>query len=109
VDDRAFPAGTPERAVEEIANRTPGYSSWQPERWPVCCSDAAAFAEPIGIEAIRERRLEREALTAIAQDFELDSGEAKALLATLDRDHGPTAYLFQCRHCKKSLITVDCP
>jgi len=29
------------------------------------------------------------------------------MLKTLDRDHGPTAYVFACRHCDNKPAYVD--
>src|SRR3954452_7382977 len=29
--------------IEEVSLRTPGYNSWQEERWFTCCDDAAAY------------------------------------------------------------------
>ena len=54
VDSEAFPDGTPDDAVEEIRERTPGFNSWQAEQWPLCCGDTAAFLMPAGIAEIRE-------------------------------------------------------
>src|SRR4051812_39850670 len=49
VDTDAFPEGTPETVIAEISERTPGYSAWQSEQWPVCCNDGTAFLGPMGI------------------------------------------------------------
>src|SRR5262245_5821440 len=40
---------TPEAAIEEISERTPGFATWQSGHWPCCCDDAAAFITPAGI------------------------------------------------------------
>ncbi|MCO1987260.1 hypothetical protein FA421_32030, partial [Pseudomonas aeruginosa] len=36
-------AGVAADIVTEVCERTPGYTSWQQERWLVCCEDACAF------------------------------------------------------------------
>ncbi|MGV8637106.1 CbrC family protein, partial [Pseudomonas aeruginosa] len=38
--------------VTEVCERTPGYTSWQQERWLVCCEDACAFRGDAGREEI---------------------------------------------------------
>src|SRR5215210_4945294 len=36
-------AGLPQSIVDEITLRTPGYVSWQSERWMIHCGDACEF------------------------------------------------------------------
>jgi uncharacterized protein CbrC (UPF0167 family) len=48
VDTEAFADGIPESVIDEISERTPGYSSWQSEHWPACCDDATVFLAPVG-------------------------------------------------------------
>jgi uncharacterized protein CbrC (UPF0167 family) len=104
-----FPDGVPPEIVEEIAFRTPGFSAWQQEQWLSCCGDAAAFLEPAGSAEIRERypQLEGTLMMYIVHELEISGAAATRFLATLDRDQGPTAYVFACRHCDSKLAYID--
>jgi uncharacterized protein CbrC (UPF0167 family) len=48
-------------------------------------------------------------MTYIAEEFGIAGSEAEGFLNLLDRDEGPTAYVFCCRHCGKSPVYIDCP
>ena len=109
VDSEAFPAETPDAAVTEITERTPGYAAWQSEAWPACCSDATAFLGPVGIAEIRERHSELEGfvLSHIIYELGISGGAATRMLQSLRRDASPTAYLFRCLHCGEPRVHVD--
>jgi uncharacterized protein len=111
VDSEAFMGDAPEDAIEEITERTPGYSAWQGEQWPVCCEDATAFIEPLGITEIRARyrELEGMVLSHIIYEMGISGGAATRLLGELDREKGPTAYLFRCLTCESYRVHIDRP
>jgi uncharacterized protein CbrC (UPF0167 family) len=108
VDDSAFSEDVPFDVAEEITERTPGFSSWQTEQWPACCGDATAFLQPAGIKELRrEQELEGIAMGHIVHEMEISGGAARQLLDSLDRDKGPTAYLFQCLKCDRHHLYID--
>jgi uncharacterized protein CbrC (UPF0167 family) len=109
VDSEAFPEGTPDKAIDEIVERTPGFSAWQGERWPVCCDDATAFLMPAGIAEIRARyrSLEGEVLSHIIYELQVSGGAALRMLESLRADESPTAFLFQCLHCERQHFYLD--
>jgi len=109
VDEATLPDGLSEDIVHEVAWRTPGYSAWQAEQWFSCCNDAMTFLEPVGIQEIRERyrELEFNVLGNIIYELHVSGGPAHRLLETLDKQHGPTAYVFQCSHCNAYRTFVD--
>jgi uncharacterized protein CbrC (UPF0167 family) len=110
VDSEAFDGEAPAAAVDEITERTPGFSAFQTEVWPSCCGDAAAFLAPAGIEELREQPgLEGLALNHIIYELGISGGAATTLLNSLHRDTGATTYVFQCLHCRKHLLNIDCP
>jgi uncharacterized protein CbrC (UPF0167 family) len=111
VDSEAFPDDVPESAIEEITERTPGYSAWQGEQWPACCGDAARFLRPTGLAQIRAEQRELEGLLMghIVHEMGISGGAATRLLASLDRDKGPTAYIFECRTCGTPKFHIDQP
>jgi uncharacterized protein CbrC (UPF0167 family) len=109
VDAMAFGKNVPRRAVAEITQRTPGFGSWQPEQWPACCKDATAFLLPAGIAEIREqcRELEGDIMSHIVYGMQISGGAATRLLNSLQRDSGPTLYVFRCLNCKRHHFHVD--
>ncbi|MEJ1968099.1 MAG: CbrC family protein [Rhizomicrobium sp.] len=110
-DEMSLAAGVPRAAVEEVAWRTPGFSSWQPEQWLACCGDAAAFLEPAGHAELQERypALEGTLIAYIMQQMGITGAAAHLLYRSLDRDNGPTAYVFQCRRCDNRPAYIDAP
>lgn len=109
VDTEAFPSTVPAATVVEISERTPGYSAWQSEEWPPCCNDATAFITPAGIGEIRKgfAALEESLLGHIVYNMSIPEPGAAQLLESLDRDAGPTVYLFKCLHCGEYQFTID--
>ena len=111
VDSEAFPEGVPESAIDEITTRTPGYSAWQSERWPACCGDATVFHGPTGIQELRQRdrALEGPLMSHIVYNMAISGAAANRLIESLDRDKGPTAYVFHCPACLMHHFHVDRP
>jgi uncharacterized protein len=111
VDAEAFPDQTPRAAITEITQRTPGYNAWQTEVWPACCNDATAFLGPHGITEIRKEFYEREGeiMTFIVQEMHISGSAAARLLNSLQKDQGPTLFLFQCLHCQAYRFHIDEP
>jgi uncharacterized protein CbrC (UPF0167 family) len=109
VDEAALPDELRENITQEVAWRTPGYNSWQSEQWFACCNDAMRFLEPAGIREIRERyrELESTVLGNIIYDLHISGGAATRMLGSLDKEQGPTAYIFQCIHCSGYRTFVD--
>jgi uncharacterized protein len=96
----------PKAIVEEVAFRTPGFAGWQQEIWMACCNDAAAFLGPAG-----KRELLRKwpgAIPSIRQESGIDDSYWSEYYEALNIDGGPTAYVFQCLHCRKLLGYSDC-
>lgn len=111
VDSEAFPLDTPEPAAVEISERTPGYVTWQSEEWPACCNDATAFLAPAGIADIRKnyRELEADVLSHIVYYMGISGAAAGRLLGSLDREAGPTVFLFRCIACGEYKFYIDGP
>lgn len=89
----------PDNVADEIAHRTPGFSAWQQERWWICCGDGAGFLGPAGKSELLEYG--DAAVAAIRQESGFDADEWSGYFDALNKDHGPTAYIFRCRHCGK--------
>lgn len=99
--------GVPEAVIQEIVNRTPGFSGWQQERWWAHCGDAAAFLGRVGKAELLALGEEAEkinyGLTGKLEDWDTDP-----LLNALDRNGSPTFYLFRCLHCGRLGGYADC-
>ncbi len=108
-DPAGFSEAISQQVVTEIAHRTPGFNAWQEPKWLTCCGDAAAFVEPAGYPDIRARHqlLEGTLMTYIVHELGISGGAAVRFLHGLDRDQGPTAYVFACRHCDAQPAYID--
>jgi uncharacterized protein CbrC (UPF0167 family) len=87
----------PDEVVDEVTLRTPGFCGWQQEKWWTHCGDAAEF---LGVAGSAELQLQWPgAIPAIRATMRYGFTDWAEYLAALNRDHGPTAYVFRCRHC----------
>ncbi len=88
---------------KEVYERTPGYISWQGERWRACCEDFCAFLGDTNAEELRKLGVLEEVLEDYNKNDDMD-------LTAEDIEEGNymSAYLFQCLHCKKYKINADC-
>ena len=109
VDEAMLPEELAEEVVNEIVCRTPGFNAWQTERWFACCGDAMTFLAPVGVAELRRQfpQLEGSVMANIVYDIGISGGEARRALEALDRDQGPTAFLFECTHCGSQQSYVD--
>jgi hypothetical protein len=109
VDSEAFDADASEAIVSVIMERTPGFNSWNNERWPSCCGEPAAYAGPIGYEELRASwpRLEGLLMSQIVYDLGISGSGAVRLLESLRRDASPTAFAFRCLHCEATPAYID--
>jgi uncharacterized protein CbrC (UPF0167 family) len=109
VDDAELPDALPAEAIDELVCRTPGYSAWQTERWFSCCGDAMVFLEPAGLVELRSRypELEFNIRGNILYDLHISGGAVERTLTSLNRNTGPTAYVFHCAHCGAYQTFVD--
>ena len=96
----------PSEVVEEIAFRTPGFSSWQSERWYTHCGDAAEFLGPMGKEDFV--KLGPEVVETFRVESGLEGDEWEFYFSRLNRKFDATAYLFRCRQCGKLGGYSDC-
>ena len=109
VDSEAFDDDASEDAMSTISERTPGFNTWQSEKWPSCCGEPAAFVTPAGYSEIHAKypRLEGTLMMYIVQQMGISGGAATRTLQSLKRDESPTAFLFKCLHCDGMPAYVD--
>jgi uncharacterized protein CbrC (UPF0167 family) len=109
VDSESLDSQVPGSTLEQICGRTPGYDSWNGERWPVCCGDACAFIGPMGIAELRSWSREAEGLlmSHVVHGMGVSGGAALRLVSALRRDHSPTLMVFRCLACEAPRFHVD--
>jgi uncharacterized protein len=105
VDDA--PSSVPETVVDEIAHRTPGFAGWQQERWMYHCGDGEAFLGRVGRQELDGLRPEAHEAIRNAASSVAPRGGAAAVLEALNAETSPTAYLFQCLHCRQYGTYID--
>jgi len=97
---------TPDEA-EEVERRTPGFVTWQGNRWQMCCGRACRYLGEADAEDLQGRWAD-----AVGSLFEHDadwSEIAKSdLISNIRKANGPCAYIFQCVVCSKHRGYWDC-
>lgn len=89
-------------AVEEVTKRTPGYSGWQQEVWLAHCDDLCAFTGFAKSKQIKEY------IEDLKEDLENSGyGDIDELMEGIEEE-ALGAYLFECLHCGKHRIHIDC-
>lgn len=85
--------------IEEVCFKTPGFCGWQQEQWWTHCGDAAEFLGACGYDTILDYGMDLE--IELKREAQLDNADWEKYFKSLDKEKGPTAYLFRCRKCKK--------
>ncbi|HKZ81756.1 MAG TPA: CbrC family protein [Pyrinomonadaceae bacterium] len=98
IGDYESKASVPVEVKEEIAYRTPGFNGWQQERWLVHCGDASAFLGPAGKDELKSYG-SQELIDSLRADRGMDEASFRDYLDTMNKQTGPTAYVFRCLHC----------
>lgn len=92
--------------LDELIHRTPGYHGWQQEYWRVHCGDYCAFVGYVGYRDLKQMGIVEEVLDDSIWD---DWGEEpQELLKSVVNGGSLQGYLFQCLHCGRYLLWVDC-
>jgi len=99
----------PSQIMQEVAYRTPGLRSWQEASWFFHCKDAGVYLGPVGFNELKA--FGNQALDAIRREAskdQLNESDLDEWMSDLSIDSAPTAYLFQCSHCKTYGGFSDC-
>jgi uncharacterized protein CbrC (UPF0167 family) len=103
------PDTVPPAIVEEIAYRTPGVIAWQEGQWFFHCGDGAVYLGPVGISELKQYGPDAvEAIRDEASTAQVDEESLDDWMNNLSSTNAPTAYLFQCLHCKAFGGFSDC-
>lgn len=95
----------PESVKDAIAHRTPGYASFQQERWQTCCDDACEYHGAAPKHEIR--RLDPHDLARIAQKTAYPINSLAQVAQSYDVGGNPCIHKFVCRHCRRVHYDVD--
>lgn len=91
-------AGIAEGIQHEVASRTPGFATYQPEEWQSHCDDAAAFIGELDADGLRLLAPERREELGITED---------AIEAAAQQQAGFAVFGFRCLHCGATLGFLD--
>ena len=97
----------PRDVVMAVLTRTPGFTAWQSPYWLTHCGDGAAFLGPAGTKELAAYPDAVDHLRRQCAAWTWPPDQAEAFLGALDKDGGPTAYLFSCRVCETHLAYAD--
>lgn len=89
--------------VEEVSQRTPGFSGFQEERWWTHCGDAAEFVGLVGDidRAILETAEAKDFVSHIQKAEEFSAADWERYVSSPNKEHGTATYVFRCRQCRK--------
>ena len=88
--------------LDELVHRTPGYCGWQQEYWRAHCNDFCAYLGTVGYTELEEMGLVDEVRETLLDDW------YEEIFTDLTKDGSIVGYLFQCLHCGKYLLHIDC-
>lgn len=87
---------------DELFHRTPGFISWQGEKWLACCNDFCAYLGNVGTKELEEMGIAKEVFEDYAQN-----GHYSDIEDVLVKNGDVCGYLFRCLHCEKYHLYVD--
>jgi len=94
-----------EDELDELIHRTPGYVSWQGERWLVHCGSPCAFMDYVGWDEIKDH-LDR--FIDLEEDSQTAFGFGVNQLSEFLYNGGDCqGYLFECIHCHGYRLYID--
>lgn len=97
-------AGIAAFIIDEVVHRTPGFTSWQAERWLCHCHDACEFHGDVPRD--RLPMLTEAAKSGILADLPVETSWDD-LLGSYEPGGQPAIYWFRCRHCGQDLYYAD--
>ncbi|MDR2834638.1 MAG: CbrC family protein [Bacteroidales bacterium] len=86
----------------EVSERTPSYNSWQQEVWLSHCNEPCAFIGYADGETIKPF------IDELEDDIENNGYDKDEVLEFLSKNSSMVGYLFQCLHCGKHRLHIDC-
>lgn len=90
-----------------VEKRTPGYTTWQGNRWLMCCGRACVYLGEVE-DADELRGRFAQAIPSLFADDDLDPEEREEIIDNIVRGDGPCAYIFRCQVCSALKGYWDC-
>lgn len=104
-DSPLLDKGVPQQIVDVVTTRTPGYISWQQERWLACCDDACAFHGDISREELLD--LPEGTLKRLNEAHPLPEDHFREIIQDYRPGGAPSIYKFVCLHCGQVHLDLD--
>ena len=98
-------AGVSEEIIVEVVCRTPGFTSWQQDRWLTCCDDACEFHGDASRSEVKAMSLDEVHRTFEATRLPADFVEG--FKASYQPAGDPAVYRWVCRHCRTVRYYAD--
>lgn len=92
--------------LDELIHRTPGYHGWQQEYWRTHCGDFCAFIGYVGYRELKQMGIVDDVLDDSVWDEW--GAEREDMIQYMVNGGGVQGYLFQCLHCGKYRLWIDC-
>jgi uncharacterized protein len=106
VADPQIDANVAPEIVAVICERTPGFDTWQQDKWLVHCQDGCEFLGPATRATIRAMSgKEQEQLFGGEAD---DNWERSDFVRWYEPGGDPSIYHFRCLHCRENRFGMDC-
>lgn len=91
-----------EQALDIITQKTPSYAAWQQEVWLVHCDEPCAFLGYVGMKEIMPY------FDDVKADIEQSGYDIEDIKNALSADGEMVGYFFECVHCGKKRLHIDC-
>ncbi|MBK8205656.1 MAG: CbrC family protein [Planctomycetes bacterium] len=105
-DPGASEAVSDRRFSEELACRTPAYTSFQGPYWPAHCGDYCCFVDYVGGDELR--KLSSEVRDSLFEDLSSTFENMEEAMEALHREGSAVGYLFRCLKCEQHRLFWDC-
>lgn len=100
-----FQAKLSDEIITEVAERTPGFISWQQENWLSHCNDACEFHGDL--EIFEAKNLTEKEVQTLCVESEMEVEDIKEILKYYEKGGNPAIYKFVCRHCREIRLYTD--
>jgi len=92
--------------LELVEQRTPGFVTWQGNRWTICCGRACIYLGEADSSDLKGRW--RTAVPSMFAGDDWSKQEIAEIINNMVRGGSPSAYVFQCQTCRKLQGYWDC-
>jgi len=89
-----------------VETRTPGFVTWQGNRWLMCCGRACIYLGEADIGDLQGRWAA--VVPSLFEDGDVPQEEQDEFVRSLEGELGPGAYVFECQICHALKGYWDC-